>query len=90
MPHDYQYISNSIRVLDPTKLFDMLSYYGSIPRHTSTSCRSGHDIKGVPFYDSEVVVKRRRANTVEEIEGVKLGVDISEKYITIYTIEYLM
>ncbi len=37
-----------------------------------------------------VVVKRRHANIVEEIEGVKLGVDISEKYITIYTIEYLM
>jgi len=59
MPPDYQYISDSRRVLDPTKLFDMLSHYGSIPRYTSTSCRSGHDIKGVPVYDSEGGSKKK-------------------------------
>lgn len=58
-PVDYQYISNSIRELDPTKLFSALSYYGSIPRYTSTSCRSGHDIKGLPFYDSEGGSKKK-------------------------------
>jgi hypothetical protein len=59
IPPDYQYISDSKRVLDPTKLFNMLSYYGSIPRYTSTSCRSGHDIKDVPFYDSEGGSKKK-------------------------------
>ena len=59
MPVDYQYISNSIRELDPTKLFSALSYYGSIPRYTSTSCRSGHDIKDVPVYDSEGGSKKK-------------------------------
>jgi len=57
---DYQYISNSIRELDPTKLFNALSYYGSIPRYTSTSCRSGHDIKDMPSYDSEGGNKTRK------------------------------
>ena len=64
MPPDYQYISNSIRELDPTKLFYMLSYYGSIPRYTSTSCRNGHDIKDVPFYDSEGGRKKTRKRTL--------------------------
>ncbi len=64
MPPDYRYISDSRRVLDPTKLFDMLSYYGSIPRYTSTSCRSRHDIKDVPFYDSEGGSKKTRKRTL--------------------------
>jgi hypothetical protein len=60
MSVDYSYISNSTRELDPTKLFYMLSYYGSIPRYTSTSCRSGHDIKELPTYDSEGGNKTRK------------------------------
>uniref|UniRef100_A0A6C0B723 Uncharacterized protein n=1 Tax=viral metagenome TaxID=1070528 RepID=A0A6C0B723_9ZZZZ len=60
IPLNYLYISNSIRELDPTKLFDALSYYGSIPRYTSTSCRSGHDIKDLPSYDSEGGNKTRK------------------------------
>lgn len=59
MPFDYKYISDSTRELDPTKLFNILSYYGSIPRYTSTSCRSGHDIKDLPFYDSEGGSKKK-------------------------------
>ena len=59
MPVDYQYISNSTRELDPTKLFSAISYYGSIPRYTSTNCRSGHDIKDVPVYDSEGGSKKK-------------------------------
>jgi hypothetical protein len=58
-PPDYQYISDSGRELDPTKLFNVLSHYGSIPRYTSTSCRSGHNIKDVPFYDSEGGSKKK-------------------------------
>jgi len=59
-PPDYQYISDSRRVLDPTKLFGVLSYYGSISRYTTTSCRSGHDIKDLPTYDSEGGNKTRK------------------------------
>jgi hypothetical protein len=57
---DYRYISDSTRELDPTKLFGVLSYYGSISRYTTTSCRSGHDIKDLPTYDSEGGNKTRK------------------------------
>ena len=71
MPPDYKYISDSTRELDPTKLFNILSYYGSIPRYTSTSCRSGHDIKDVPFYDSEGGSKKKTRKQSRRNRGRK-------------------